>query len=60
MLAFSHVVHFFAHKFSSLRAGRFSLAGILTSAFDCFFFRHTNPPPDSLVCSWVGGIEEFL
>jgi hypothetical protein len=39
---FSNMMHFLAHEFSSLRAGRFSLSGILTSAFKCFFFRHIN------------------
>jgi hypothetical protein len=42
VLTFSHMVHFLAHKFSSLSAGRFSFAGVLASAIDGFFFRHTN------------------
>jgi hypothetical protein len=44
MLAFSHMVHFLAHEFSRLCAGRFSFAGILASAFDGFAFRHIRPP----------------
>jgi hypothetical protein len=42
MLAFSYVVHLLAYEFSRLRAGRFTLKGILASAFDRFFFRHSD------------------
>lgn len=42
MLAFSDMVHFFTHKFSGLRAGRFSFPGIFTGAFKSFIFRHSD------------------
>jgi hypothetical protein len=42
VLAFSHMVHFLAHKLSSLRAGRFSFAGVLANAVHGFFFRHAH------------------
>ena len=41
MLAFPYMVHLLAYEFSRLRARRLALPGILTSAFDRFFFRHT-------------------
>jgi hypothetical protein len=33
VLAFTHVMHFFAHKFSGLCAGRLAFSRILASAF---------------------------
>jgi predicted MFS family arabinose efflux permease len=42
MLAFSNVMHFFSHKFSSLRTGRLAFARIFLSAFEGFFFRHKH------------------
>jgi hypothetical protein len=40
MLTFAHMVYFFPHKLSRLRAGRFSFAGVLASAIDGLLFRH--------------------
>src|ERR1035437_5058209 len=60
MLTFSHMVHFLTHEFSSLRARRLSLAGILTSAFDCFFSRHASLLSQRSAPACAEGIEEFL
>jgi hypothetical protein len=60
MLTFSHMVHFLTHEFSSLRARRFSLAGIRTSAFDGFVFRHTNLRLQPSATARGKGIEGFL
>src|SRR6476646_6387010 len=40
VLPLANVVHFLAHKFASLRAGRFSLAFILLRPLNRRFFRH--------------------
>jgi hypothetical protein len=44
VLAFPYVVHFFAHKFASLRTGGFAFASVFTSAFQGLFFGHGRPP----------------
>jgi hypothetical protein len=40
VFALADVVHFFPHKFSGLRAGRFSFTSVFLSAFNGFFFWH--------------------
>ena len=39
MLSFANVVHLFANKFPSLRAGRFAFPLVLVCSFNDFFFR---------------------
>jgi hypothetical protein len=40
MLPFADVMHLFTNKFTRLRAGRFALSFVLTSASNRSFFRH--------------------
>jgi hypothetical protein len=49
VLSLANVVHFFADKFSCLRAWRLSFRGIFVSAFDCFFFWHDSSPQNKMV-----------
>jgi hypothetical protein len=56
VLSLANVVDLFAHELSSLRTRRFAFASVLTRAFDCPFFRHTNfdalgLPPLDYVCA---------
>jgi hypothetical protein len=41
VLAFSHVMNFFANEFSRLGARGLAFASIFPSPFDRFFFRHS-------------------
>jgi hypothetical protein len=60
VLTFAHVVNFLPHKLSCLRAGRFSLAGIATSAVDSFFLWHTDPPQSAYGGGMLENIKDFL
>jgi hypothetical protein len=60
MFAFSYMVHFLTYEFSRLRAGRLALPGILTSAFDRFFFRHFDLLSQLIAPAHADGIEQFL
>jgi hypothetical protein len=42
MFAFPDMFHFFAHKLTSLSAGRFAFALVFARAFNCFFFWHNK------------------
>jgi hypothetical protein len=42
MLSFANVVHFFAHKFASLRAGRFAFLFVSLGPFNYFLFWHVT------------------
>ncbi len=40
VFARAYMMHFLAHKFACLCAGRFALTPVTARAFECFFFRH--------------------
>jgi hypothetical protein len=42
MLAFSDMLHFFAHELARLSGRGFTFALIFTRPFNCFFFWHTR------------------
>lgn len=48
MFTFADMVYFLAHRFTSLRAGRFAFLFGLTSFFNRIFFRHFVPPRSSI------------
>jgi hypothetical protein len=41
VLAFPHMMNFFANEFSRLSAWGFAFASVFLSPFDRFFFRHS-------------------
>jgi len=43
MFSFTHMMNFFSDEFTGLRAGRFSLFGILSRALDSFLVGHFSP-----------------
>ena len=48
MLAFPDMVHLFAYELPGLCGRRFPLPCVLSSAFQGFFLRHTEPPAREL------------
>src|SRR5207248_4777578 len=44
MLAFAHVMHFFAHELAGLRRGRLAGALVPSSALERLLFWHRRPP----------------